>query len=118
MRTPGDQVSAEQVRDAGDNARLGPQVVNAAMAQMGRADRIAVAAGGPRPGQQFVEVAANLGDLVRIENPNPFQIAVAIEGRDLFGRQTPRMVRGTRMQTQIALDAAQFFGGWDELRSG
>src|SRR6266481_5146224 len=81
---------------------------------MRRADGIAVAARSQRACQQFIEVAADAGNLLITENPNSFQIAVAIESRDLFRRQGLRVLGRGRMKAQIPLDLAQIFGGRDE----
>src|SRR5580700_10441778 len=44
--TPADDIRTEQILNQSDDARVGQQIVNAAIAQMGRGDGIAVAAGG------------------------------------------------------------------------
>ena len=50
------QVLAEQIFDSGHNARMRQNVVNAAVAEVRRADGIAIAARGERLRQEFVKV--------------------------------------------------------------
>ncbi len=118
VRTPGDHVFAQQVRNTGHDARMRQQIVHPAIAEMSRADGIAVAAGSQRPGQQSIEVAANASHLIFTENPHSFQVSVAIEGRDLLHSQPLRILHGRRMKAQVALHLAQLFSGGDELWRG
>ena len=91
------------------------QIVNPPVAKVRGADGIAVAAGRQRARQQVVEVASNGGDLLLAEDADPFQIAVAIEGRHLVRGQRPWILYGGRMKAQFALQPVQFFRGGDEL---
>jgi hypothetical protein len=68
------------------------QIVDAAIAKVRRADRIAVAAGCQRTRQQLVKVAPDIRDLVSAEYLNSCQIAVAIEALDFRRRQPLRML--------------------------
>ena len=81
VRPPADDVLAEQVPDVGHDARVRQEVVDAAVSQVRRADRVTVAALGQHAGQQRVEVATVLGDLLLAENANPLEVAVAVERR-------------------------------------
>src|SRR5262245_11232940 len=87
MRAPGDHVFAEQIRHARDDARVGQDIENTAVAEMRCADGIAIPAGSQRAGKQIVEVAANAGDLIFLENPYAFEEPLAIEIRNLTRRQ-------------------------------
>ena len=51
---------------------------------MGGGDRVGVAAGCEHVGEQFVEVAAYVGDFAGRENADTFYIAVFVVGIDLF----------------------------------
>src|SRR5271163_3300428 len=69
MGAPTDYVLAEQVLNQSYDARIRQQIVNAAMAQMRRGDGIAVASGSQSPGQQVIEVSANVRDFRFAEDP-------------------------------------------------
>jgi hypothetical protein len=79
MRTPGNHVFANQVLDAGHNTRIRQDVVNTSIAEVRRADRVAVAPCGERPRQQFIKVTTDAGYLFFIEDPNAGQVTFAIK---------------------------------------
>src|ERR1700691_4615947 len=84
MRTPRNHVLANQVLDAGHNTCIRQDVVNTSIAEVRRADRVAVAACGQRPGQQLVKVTTDARYLFFIEDPNTGQVTVAIKSGNLF----------------------------------
>src|SRR5271170_6271595 len=98
MRAPGNHVLANQVLDAGHNARIRQDVVNTTMAEVRRGDRVAVAARGERPGQQFIKVATDSGYLFVIEDANPGQITFAIKSCNLLWCQRYGMLVSRRMK--------------------
>src|SRR6266581_3390833 len=87
VRAPRDHVLAQQVLHTLYNARLGQQIVDAAVPEMRCADRIAVAAGRQRPGEQLIEVVSNTGDLIFAEDSDPLQITAGIERTNQFAGQ-------------------------------
>jgi len=70
VRAPCDHVLAQQVFDAGYDAWMRQDVVNAPVLEVRRADRIAIAARSQRFRQQFIKVMPYAGNLLLIENPN------------------------------------------------
>ena len=114
MGTPADHVLAEQVLNQSYDARIRQQIVNAAVAQMRRGDGIAVAAGSQSPGQQVIEVTADVRDFRFAEDPKRRQIAVAIESRDLLARQSLGVFLCGRMKPQIAVRRTQVGRARDE----
>src|ERR1700684_4587388 len=109
MRTPGHHVLADQVLDAGHNTRIRQDVVNTSMAEVRRADRVAVAPCGERPGQQFIKVSTDTGYLFFIEDPNAGQVTVAVKSCNLLRSQSCGMLSSRRMKPQVAINLAQFF---------
>src|ERR1700679_2496919 len=109
MRTPPNHVFANQVLDAGHNTSIRQHVVNTSITEVRRADRVAVAPCGQRPGQQFIEVAADAGYLLVIEDPNTGHVTVAIKRRNLLRSQSRGMLGSRRMKPQIAVQVAQLF---------
>ncbi len=103
VRTPCNHVLADQVLHTGENAGVGKKVVNAPIAQVCRADRVAVLARGESRGQQFIEVATDGGNLVLAENSNTGEVAVAIESGDLLRREGGGVLGGGGMKPQIAV---------------
>src|ERR1700730_3551670 len=114
MRTPGNYVFADQVLDAGHNTVVRQDVVNTSIAEVRRADRVAVAACGERPGQQFIKVTTDAGYLFFIEDANPGQVTVAIKSCNLLRGQSCRTLGRRRMKPQVAVKLAQFFAARDE----
>ena len=115
MRTPANRVVANQVLDAGHNARLRQEVLDTSIAQVRRGDRVAVAACGERPGQQFVEVTADADYLFLVEDANTGQVTVAIKSCNLLRGENCGMLGSRRMKPQIAAKLAQFVGARDQL---
>src|SRR5580698_6919572 len=115
MRTPGNHVLANQVLDAGHNTRISQDVVDPSIAEMRRADGVAVTPGGERAGQQFIKVKTDAGYLFFLEDANAGQVAVAIKSRNLLRGQNCRMLGSRRMKPQIAVKLAQLFAARNEL---
>src|SRR5579862_2460959 len=115
MRTPANHVLANQVLDARHNPRIREDVVNTSIAEVSRADRVAVAPCSKRPGQQFIKVTTDAGYLFFIEDPNSGQVAVTIKSCNLLCSQNYR-TRGCRtMEPQVAVKLAQFFAARYEI---
>src|SRR5277367_3258260 len=115
MGTPGNHVLADQVLDAGHNERMRQDVVNTSIAEVSRADRVAVAPCCEGLCQQFIKVTTNAGYLFFIENANAGQVTVAIKSRNLLRGQSCGTLCSRRMKPQIAVQLAQFFTARDEL---
>ena len=78
------------------------------MAEMSRADRVAVAAGSDRGGQQVVEVGADVSGLLGTENADPLQVASCVEVVDLITRERPWSLIGGWIESQIAVERRDF----------
>src|ERR1700688_2379479 len=115
MRTPGNHILANQVLDAGHNTRVRQDVVNTSIAEVRRADGVAVAPCGEPPGQQFIEVTTDAGYLFFIEDTNAGQVTVAIKSCNLLRGQSCGTFGGRRMKPQVAVKLAQFFAARDEI---
>src|SRR5580704_4154148 len=115
MRTPGNHVLANQVLDAGHNTSIRQNVVNPSIAEVRRADRVAVASCGERSGQQFIKVTADARYLFFIEDANAGQVTVAIKRCNLLRGQSCGALVSRRMKPQVAVKLAQFFAGRDEF---
>src|SRR6478672_9803862 len=94
---------------------MSQKVVDPSVAKVRGADGIAVATGGQRACQQVVEVASDGGDLLLAEDPDPFQIAVAIESRHLVRGQRLWILYIGWMKAQFALQPLELFLAGDEL---
>jgi hypothetical protein len=101
MRTPGNDVLANQVLDAGHNTRIREDVVNTSMAEMRRADRIAVAPCSERSGQQLIKVTTDAGYLFFFEDANAGQVTVAIKGCNLLQSQNCGTLGRRGMKPQV-----------------
>src|ERR1700722_9265177 len=115
MGTPGNHVLANQVLDAGHNTRVRQDIVNTSIAEGRRADRVAVAPCGERPGQQFIKVPTDAGYLFFIEDANAGQVTVAIKSCDLLRGENFRTLGSRGMKPQVAVELAQFLAACDEL---
>src|SRR3984957_15633116 len=103
VRAPSNHVLADQVLDAGHNTKMAEYVVNPSIAEVRRADRVAIAPCGERPGQQFVKVLTDAGYLSFIEDPNAGNVAVAIKRGNLLRGQSRGMLGSRRMKPQVAI---------------
>src|SRR5262252_3214865 len=92
MRAPGNHIVAQQVLYTSHNTGVRQDVVNAAMAEVGRANRIAVTAGGQRFRQKVIEVTPDAGNFFFVEDANASQIAVVIEDSDLIPCENRRVL--------------------------
>src|SRR5262249_8506709 len=108
VRSPSDDVLAQQVFDDGHDTQMREQIVDLRVFQMRRTDRIAVAYGSDDSFEQAVEVAAMRGDLISIENVNAFEKTVAVERSDLLSRKRRRIFDAERVEAQVALDPVEF----------
>src|SRR5580704_6007353 len=114
VRTPGNHILANQVLDAGHNTRIRQDVVNTPIAEVRRADGVAVAPRGERSGQQIIKVTTDAGYLFLLEDANAGEVTVAIKGGNLFRSQNCGMLRRRRMKPQVAVKLAQFVAARDE----
>src|SRR5262245_22856243 len=119
VRSPPDDVLAQQIIHYGDDARMPEQVINLRVSQMRCADRITVASGGDDSFEQAVEVAAMRGDLVFIEDAKGFEKTVAVERVDLLSRESRRIFYPRCVKAQVPIDLIEFcvVGDDFELRS-
>src|SRR5579863_6183098 len=98
MRTPGDHILANQVLDEDHDTRIRQDVVNTPIAEVRRADRVAVSPCGKCPGQQFIKVTTDAGDLFFIEDSNSRQVTVAIKSSNLLRGQSFGILGSRRMK--------------------
>src|SRR5262249_15633846 len=114
VRAPGDDVLTQQVGNVRHDPRMGEQVVDTAVAEMRRADRVAVATGGEGAGEQIVEVGADLVDLREGENPDALQVPVVVKVVDQRFGEDLLVGDGRGVKAQVTVEGAEFATGGDE----
>jgi len=101
MRSPADDILADEVFHARDNFLIREDVPHAAILEMSRADGITIAPRRDDLREEIVEIPPNRGDVVVGVNPNPLDVPFPIELLDLFRRQHLRPRIHRRMKLQI-----------------
>lgn len=108
VRAPADDVLAQQITYAVDNPGVCENIVDFAILQMGRADRIAVPAGCNHSREEIIEVGANLKNLRLVKNRDWSDITFGIE---LFNLRVPESLGLrdlARIEIQIPLHCSEF----------
>src|ERR1700722_14844495 len=118
VRTPGDHVFTQQVADIRDDPAIGQKIIDAAVLEMGRADRIARSTRGQDAGQEIVEIATILQTLGLVENTNALEISVAVELLDLCDRESLRMFIVDGMEAQVAIHLVDLVLAGNDLEFG
>ena len=107
MGAPADDVGSEEVADAGDDARVSEEVVDAAMLEMGGADRIAVAAGSEGLFEEAIEVCAATCNFDVVENIDGSDVAFGVKVVDLFAGKRGGLGDGAGVETKVPLDTLE-----------
>ena len=104
MGAPADDVGSEEVADAGDDARVSEEVVDAAMLEMGGADGVAVAAGSEGLFEEAIEVCAAACNFGVVKNIDGGDVAFGVKVVDLFAAERGGLGDRAGVETKVPLD--------------
>ena len=104
MGAPTDDVGPEEVADAGNDAGVSEEVVDAAMLEMGGADGVAVAAGSEGLFEEAIEVCTVACNFGVVENIDGSDVAFGVKVVDLFAAERGGLGDRAGVETKVPLD--------------